>query len=74
MGKYISVDKNIMSGTPSSKGTRVPIQRIVFLLKQGYNIYGLHEEFPHIDMKILQGVMDEVSQIVIKSLHGTSLT
>lgn len=73
MSKYITVDKNIMSGAPVIKGTRIPIERIMFLIKDGYNIDAIHAEYPHVDIKTLQGVFDEITQNLITSLHGTPL-
>ena len=74
MSKYITVNKNIMSGAPVIRGTRVPIQRIMFLIKDGYNIDAIHAEYPHVDRKTLGGVMDEIVQSVIVAHHGTSLS
>jgi len=74
MSKYITVDKTIMSGAPVIKGTRIPIERIMFLLKDGYNIDAIHQEYPWVDVETLQGVMDEISQSVITAHHGTSLS
>jgi uncharacterized protein (DUF433 family) len=74
MSKYISVDKNIMSGAPVIRGTRIPIERIMFLIKDGYNIDAIHAEYPYVDRKTLEGVMDEIAQSVITAHHGTSLS
>jgi len=49
MTKYISSDPDILSGTPVIKGTRVPIGRILFLLKDGYTLDAIHDDYPHID-------------------------
>ena len=38
MRKYIISDPDILGGTPVIKGTRVPIGRILFLLKDGYTL------------------------------------
>ena len=74
MSKYITVDKTILSGAPVIKGTRIPIERFMFLLKDGYNIDAIHQEYPWVDVETLQGVMDEISQSVITAHHGTSLS
>lgn len=74
MSKYISVDKTIMGGAPVIKGTRIPIERIMFLLKDGYNIDAIHQEYPWVEIQTLQGVMDEISQSVITAHHGTPLS
>ena len=68
------VDKTIMGGALVIKGTRIPIGRIMFLLKDGYNIDAIHQEYPWVDVATLQGVMDEISQSVITAHHGTPLS
>jgi len=45
MGKYIISDPTILSGMPVIKGTRVPIVRILTLLKEGYTIEEIQEHF-----------------------------
>lgn len=73
MSNYIAVDKNIMSGAPVIRGTRIPIERIMFLIKDGYNIDAIHAEYPQVERKTLEAVMDEITQSVITAHHGTSL-
>ncbi len=74
MSKYIVSDPNMLGGAPVIRGTRIPIERILFLLKDGYNLDAIHEEYPHIDKHVLEAVIDELAQIVITTLHGTSLS
>ena len=74
MDKYIVSNPNILGGAPVIKGTRIPIERILFLLKDGYNLEAIHLEYPQIDIKILEKVIDELSQIVNTHLHGPSLS
>jgi uncharacterized protein (DUF433 family) len=73
MSTYITVDKNIMSGAPVIRGTRIPIERIMFLIKDGYNIDAIHTQYPQVERKTLEGVMDEITQNVIAAHHGTPL-
>lgn len=49
--KYITSDKEILGGTPVIAGTRIPIERIYQLLKQGYSLEKLHEEYEWVDQK-----------------------
>ena len=74
MNKYITVSNNIMSGAPVIRGTRIPIERILFLIKDGYNIDAIHQEYPHVARTTLEGVIDEIAQSVITAHHGTSLS
>ena len=43
--KYISSTPEILSGMPVITGTRVPIARILFLLKEGYLLEEIHHQF-----------------------------
>lgn len=73
MGKYITVSADIMSGAPVITGTRIPIERIMFLIKDGYNIDAIQAEYPHVERKTLEGVLDEITQSVLATHHGTPL-
>ncbi len=69
--KYINSDPDILGGQLVIKNTRVPLQRILFLLKDGYNVEAIHEEYPHIDKTTLEGALDELEQMAKKTLHGS---
>ncbi|MBI5620139.1 DUF433 domain-containing protein [Candidatus Gottesmanbacteria bacterium] len=62
MKKYIVSDPQILSGVPVIAGTRIPVSRIVFLLKDGYTLEAIREEYPHISLKVLEAVIDEIAQ------------
>ena len=70
MGKYIISDPDILGGTPVIKGTRVPINRIFFLLKDGYTLEAIQEDYPHIDIKTLSDAIDEAINALNSSLHA----
>ena len=70
MSKYISATPGIMSGHPVIAGTRVPISRILFLLKEGYTLEALHDEYPHIDVQTLSGAIDEAINVIKQTLHA----
>ena len=72
MGKYIISDPTILSGMPVIKGTRVPIVRILTLLKEGYTIEEIQEQFDHISLETLQGALEEAATIINTS-HGTHI-
>ncbi len=67
MSKYITSTPGIMSGDPVIAGTRVPISRILFLLKEGYTLEAIHEEYPHISTETL-------SKSTPNALYGTFTT
>ena len=62
MKHYITTDPEIMSGQPCIVGTRVPISRVLFLISQGYSLKDVNDEYPHITMKVLEGVFSELAQ------------
>jgi uncharacterized protein (DUF433 family) len=70
MSKYIISDPDILGGTPVIKGTRVPIGRILFLLKDGYTLPAIHEDYPHIDIQTLSSAIDEAIDALNTSLHA----
>jgi uncharacterized protein (DUF433 family) len=68
MSKYITSTPGIMSGKPVIAGTRVPISRIIFLLKQGYPLEAIHDQYPHIALETLSKAIDEIVETVTNSL------
>ncbi len=74
MSQYISATSDIMSGKPVIAGTRVPISRILFLLKEGYTLEAIHEEYPHIPLETLSGAIDEVITVINQTLHAKKIS
>lgn len=64
MQKYIASDPTILSGMPVIKGTRVPVARILSLLKEGYTLEEIHEQFDHISITSLEGALEEVAGMI----------
>jgi uncharacterized protein (DUF433 family) len=64
MKRYISSDPAILSGMPVITGTRVPIARILSLLKEGYTLPEIQEQFDHISLETLEGALDEVAATI----------
>ena len=52
--KYISSDPEILGGTPVISGTRIPVERILELIKQGSNLEVLAQEYSWVDKKKIQ--------------------
>ncbi|MDO8619212.1 MAG: DUF433 domain-containing protein [Candidatus Daviesbacteria bacterium] len=55
--KYISIDKEILGGTPVISGTRIPIERIYELIKQGSTVENLQKDYSWVDKKKIQFVI-----------------
>lgn len=62
MSKNITCDANILGGTPVISGTRIPISRVIYLLKVGYTVDAIQEEYPQVSLEKLNDVLDEVAQ------------
>ena len=73
MGKYIISDPDILGGTPVIKGTRVSIGRVLFLLKDGYTLEAVHEDYPHIDIQTLSAAVDEAIEALNTNLHAKKI-
>lgn len=71
MSKYINSDPNILSGMPVIMGTRVPVARILSLLKEGYTLAAIHKQFDHISLKTLEGALEEVATMINNTPYGT---
>ena len=54
LGRYVTRNKNILGGTPVIAGTRIPIERVYHLIKQGYSIEMLLDDYPWVDKKKMQ--------------------
>ena len=72
--KYLISSPDIMGGTPVIKGTRVPIEVILQLLKQGYPLEVIHEDYPHIPFETLSNAIDEAIHVVNSALHDSRLS
>ena len=67
MKKYITSKSDVMGGAPCIVGTRVPVDVILSLLKQGYTLKKIDKMYPWVGMHKLEGVLDELAG---KLAHG----
>ena len=51
---YISIDSKVLGGTPVIAGTRIPVERIYELIKQGHSVEDLQGEYNWVDKKKIQ--------------------
>ena len=58
----ISVNPNIMSGTPCFAGTRVPVKGLFDWLEDSYTIDEFLENFPSVTREQVQAVLELASQ------------
>ena len=71
--KYIRSTPEILSGMPVITGTRVPVARILSLLKEGYLLEEIQHQFDHISLETLQGGLEEAATILNNSPHDTQI-
>lgn len=64
--KYIVMDPDILGGTPVIVGTRIPIERVSSLVRQGYTTSALEEEYPHVDPETIQYI---IASLMEEGLH-----
>ncbi|HLQ29713.1 MAG TPA: DUF433 domain-containing protein [Ktedonobacteraceae bacterium] len=64
--KYITSTPTIMGGAPVIKGTRIPIEVILYRLKEGYPIEAIHDMFTWVDLKTLEGAI----QVITTTIHA----
>lgn len=64
MKKYIVSDPQILSGKPVIVGTRIPVDQVLFLLKEGFTIEAIHEQYPHVSTATISGTVNEAAQFI----------
>lgn len=60
MKKYITSKPDVMGGAPCIVGTRIPMAVIVARLKDGYTLEAIHEGYPWVPIKNLEGAVNEL--------------
>ena len=74
MKKYITSKSDIMGGAPCVVGTRIPIEVILYRLKEGYTLKDLHKMYPWVEMEKLEGVLEELAHKVNKFSYDKTLS
>lgn len=64
MKRYIVSNSDILGGKPVISGTRIPVDQILFLLKSGFTVEAINEEYPQLDVKTISGTIDEAAQLI----------
>jgi uncharacterized protein (DUF433 family) len=70
MGKYITSTPDIMGGAPVITETRIPIEVILYRLKEGYPLEAIHDMYNWVDIKTLEGAVDEAIHTISTTLHA----
>jgi len=68
--KYLSSDPSVMGGDLVIKGTRIPIDVILYRLKDGYSLKEIHRLYPTPTLKTLNGAIEEAIDLLGSKFHG----
>ncbi len=68
MKRYIISDPDILGGKPVIVGTRIPVAQILLLLKNGFTVEAIREEYPQLDIKTISGAVEEAVQLLNKNV------
>lgn len=61
----ISVDKNVMSGAPVFRGTRVPVRTLFDYIADGNNLNEFLENFPSVKREQAMKILDFVNKNLV---------
>ncbi len=67
MKHYIVSDPDILGGKPVISGTRIPVDQILFLLKSGFTVEAINEEYPQLNKVTIAGTVDEAAELLNKN-------
>ena len=67
MKQYIISNPEILGGKPVISGTRIPVDQILFLLKSGFTIEAINEEYPQLSKETIAGTVDEAAELLNKN-------
>lgn len=65
------MNPNILGGAPVIKGTRIPIELIQALLKQGHTIEMLQKAYPQVPSKKIQAIIAALMEIGLDDFKKT---
>jgi len=67
MKQFIISNPEILGGKPVVSGTRIPVDQILFLLKSGFTIEAINEEYPQLSKETIAGTVDEAAELLNKN-------
>lgn len=73
MKKYISSKVDVMGGAPVIVGTRIPIAVIIQRLKEGYTIEAIHEGYPWVPLRTIEGAINELIEDLSQSKNDSKI-
>ena len=73
LASVITIDKEIMHGTPCFTGTRVPVQTLIDFLETGETIDDFLGVYPSISRRQAHAFLDLIQAVTIEQLTCVSL-
>lgn len=61
--KYIVRNEEILGGAPTIVGTRIPVERLEHLVRQGYKEENIRREFPGLKVSVIRGALAELISV-----------
>ena len=65
----ITVDPDIMSGTPVFRGTRVPVETLIDYIEDGFTLDNFLEQFPTVPRRTAIAVLEHLKSGLVESSH-----
>jgi uncharacterized protein (DUF433 family) len=72
--KYLTSTPDILSGTPVIKGTRIPIEVILYRLKEGHSLEEIHSMYPWVETQTLERAIDEAIARISTTIHAEKVS
>jgi uncharacterized protein (DUF433 family) len=69
----VSIDKNILHGTPCFTGTRVPVQTLIDFLETGETVDAFLAVYPYISRENVVTFLELSKELAIEQLSCASL-
>ena len=73
---HITIDQEILGGTPVFKGTRVPVESLFWHLEDGVSLEAFLDDFPSVDKDQALAVLEIAGKLVssqnIQTLYETA--
>ena len=69
MAGHISVDAEVLGGTPCFTGTRVPVKNLFDYLEDGSSIDDFLEAFPSVSREQVVGILADAAHRIVESVH-----
>jgi len=64
--EYITIDKEILSGQPVFKGTRVPVESLFWHLEKGFSLDAFLEDFDSVTKEQAVAILEIASKDIQK--------